>query len=88
MTMGQKLYICEDEITSALDLGGNRIAGLKNGRIMLWNGENDRGSALYRTIQDIIQSQNFQLPVYITNDLDKLSPYMCEGEIVGLVPCD
>jgi len=36
--MGEKLYICEDEITCALDLGGNRIAGLKNGKIMLWNG--------------------------------------------------
>jgi len=42
-----------------LDLGGNRIAGLKNGKIMLWNGENDRGSVMYKTIQEIIQSQNF-----------------------------
>lgn len=24
----------------------------------------------------------------MTNDLDKLSPYMCEGEIVGLVSAD
>lgn len=59
LAMGEKLYICEDEITCALDLGGNRIAGLKNGRIILWNGQNDRGSVMYRTIQEIIQSQNF-----------------------------
>lgn len=36
----------------------------------------------------MIQSQNFELPVYVTNDFDKLSPYLCTGSIVSLVSGD
>ncbi len=59
MAIGEKVYICEDEIECALDLGGSKIAGLKNGRVVLWNGENERGSGLYNVVKEIIGSQNF-----------------------------
>jgi hypothetical protein len=36
-----------------------RLQGLKNGKIVLWNGENDKGSKTYALIRELIQSQNF-----------------------------
>jgi hypothetical protein len=59
VAIGEKLYINEDEIECALDLGGSKVAGLKNGKIVLWNGENDKGSKTYALIRELIQSQNF-----------------------------
>jgi len=35
-------------------MGGSKLAGLKNGRIVLWNGENDRASTTYTIIREII----------------------------------
>ena len=53
--------------------------------MVLWNGENDRASNSYQVIREMIMSQNFELPVCVTNDFDKLSPYLCEGSIVALI---
>ena len=67
---------------------GIKIGGLKNGKLVLWNGENNRSSKLYTQIQEILQSQNFELPSYFTNDLDQLSPYFYEGDVVNLLKSD
>jgi hypothetical protein len=32
-------------------MGGTKLAGLKNGKIVLWNGENDRGSSVYGMVK-------------------------------------
>lgn len=51
IVMGEKLYITEGEIESVLMIGKNILAGLKNGYIVLWNGENNKSSRLYEQIK-------------------------------------
>lgn len=59
IVIGEKLYLTEAEIVSVLSLGNCMIAGCSDGTIHLWTGKNERGSALYRKIFDLIQSTNF-----------------------------
>lgn len=56
---GQKLYIAEGKINTALSLGPFLIGGLQNGKIVVWSGKNDKRSKLYRSIFETIQSTNF-----------------------------
>jgi len=42
-----------------LMVGKNIIAGLKNGYLVYWNGENNKSSRLYEQIKEFTQSTNF-----------------------------
>lgn len=47
IVIGEKLYITEGEICSVLMIGKHIIAGMKNGYLVFWNGENNKSSRLY-----------------------------------------
>jgi hypothetical protein len=83
--MGEKLYITEGEIESVLMIGKNILAGLKNGYIVLWNGENNKSSRLYEQIKYFTQSTNFELPSFSTHELERYSAYSSEFSITSLV---
>lgn len=67
IVIGEKLYITEGEICSVLMIGKNIVAGMKNGYLVFWNGENNKSSRLYEQIRELTLTTNFELPSYTTH---------------------
>ena len=59
IVIGEKLYITEGEIESVLIMGKSIVAGLRNGQLILWNGENGKSSRLYKRIKEFTNTTNF-----------------------------
>lgn len=85
VVIGQKLYIVENEIETALSLGSFLVAGCNDGSIYLWSGKNNKRSKLYRKIMEQTQTTNFQLPECSNQELDRFSIYRSESSIVSLL---
>jgi hypothetical protein len=66
-------------------IGKNIVAGMKNGYLVFWNGENNKSSRLYEQIRELTQTTNFELPSYTTHQLERFSSYSSEFSIVGLL---
>lgn len=67
--VGEKLFIAEGEIESVLMIGKSMVAGLRNGYLILWNGENNRSSRLYQQIKEFTNTTNFELPSFCSHSL-------------------
>lgn len=59
IVVGEKLFITEGEIESVLMIGKSIVAGLKNGFLILWNGQNSKTSRLYNQIKEYTNTTNF-----------------------------
>ena len=59
IVVGEKLFITEGEIESVLMIGKSMVAGLKNGFLILWNGDNNKSSRLYHEIKEFTNTTNF-----------------------------
>lgn len=66
-------------------IGKSIIAGLKNGYLILWNGQNSKSSRLYNQIKEFTNTTNFELPSFCSHHLEKYSPYASEFSIVSLL---
>jgi hypothetical protein len=66
-------------------LGRSIVAGLRNGHLVFWNGENNKASRLYETIREFTQTTNFELPSFTTHHLERFSSFASEFSIVSLL---
>lgn len=83
-TVGEKLYVCRGEVTTLRSIGKFMLAGTKEGSIMLWAGNTDRGS-LYDSVYALLNNSDFELPAFCTDVIEKESYFKSVSPIVRIL---
>jgi hypothetical protein len=83
-TIGEKLYVCRGEVTCLLGLGKFLLSGTKDGGIILWAGNSERGS-LYDSVYSLLNNSDFELPTFSTASVEKESFYKSTSTIRKLI---